>query len=59
MLCIARQTSGPIGLTFFVNTHGRPRDVKGKKKFNIFFSTFFSFKFLFYGQHRALLVMNK
>ncbi len=29
MLRIAGQTAGPIGLTFFEDTHGWPGDVKG------------------------------
>ena len=38
MLLIAGQTAGPIGLKFFVNTHGRPKSVIG---WNFFFSNFF------------------
>ena len=29
MLCIAGQTAGPIGLNFFVDTHGLPGSVIG------------------------------
>jgi len=52
MLSIAGQTAGPIGLTFFVDTHGCYR----LKKFDFFSNIFFNF---FYGQRRALqLVTN-
>ena len=37
MFSIAGQTAGPIGLKFFVDTHGWP----GYKKFGIFFSKYF------------------
>ena len=37
MLRIAGQTVGPIGLKFFVDTHGRPGGVIGKKIFEHFF----------------------
>ena len=37
MLRIAGQTAGPIGLKFFVDTHGwSPPRVKGKKFENLF-----------------------
>ena len=45
MLPIAGQTAEPIGLKFFVVTHGWPGGVISKKKFEIFF---------FHGQRRAL-----
>ena len=48
MFPIAGQTAGPIGLNFFVDTHGWPGGDKGLKK-SIFFSKFFS-----HGQRRAL-----
>ena len=50
MLSIAGQTDEPIGLPFFVDTHGCYR----LKKSQFFFS-----KFVFHGQRRALqLVTN-
>ena len=48
MLRIAGQTAGPIGLTFFVDTHGCYR----LKKSKIFFSNFLKI-FFFHGQRRA------
>ena len=45
MLPIAGQTAWPIGLTFFVDTHGWPGGVKGK---------IFKKKIFFYGQPAAL-----
>ena len=51
MFPIAGQMAGPIGLKFFVDTHGWP----GVKKIRNFF-----FQFFFHGQRRALqLVFNK
>jgi len=38
MLPIAGQTTGPNGLTLFVDTQWWPGGVKGKKEFEIFFS---------------------
>ena len=37
MLHIASQTAGPIGLKFFVDTHGWPRGCYRLKKIQIFF----------------------
>ena len=55
MLPIAGQTAGPIGLTFFVDTHGWPGGVKGK----IYFKKNLSNKF-FYGEPAVLqLVLIK
>ena len=50
MLRIAGQTTGPIGMKFFLDTYGWPGDVKGlkfKKKMKycyskVFFSIFFT-----------------
>ena len=49
MLPMADQTAGPIGLKFFVDTHGWPGSFTGQKKlifspntFYYFFSNFFS-----------------
>ena len=47
MFPIADQTAGPIGLNFFMDTHGWPWGVLGfkknrKKMFFPFFSNFFS-----------------
>ena len=36
MLHIAGPTAGPIGLTFFVDTHGWPGSVIGKNKLKFF-----------------------
>jgi len=44
-LRIAGQTAGLIGLIFFVDTHGRPRGVKGYKKFEFLFQNSYLFKF--------------
>ena len=41
MLPIAAQTAGPNGLKFFVDTHGWPGGVLGKRKFEIIFFNFF------------------
>jgi len=50
---IAGQTAGPIGLKFFVDTQGWPRNFFS----NIFLKKMFSF---FHGQRRAFrLVSNK
>ena len=63
MLHKAGQTAGLIGLIFFVDTHGRPRGVKGYKKFEFLFQNSYLFKFFsifffkiifFHGQRRAL-----
>ena len=40
MFPIAGQTAGPIGLKFFVETHGWPRGKKAKKKSKNFFRKF-------------------
>ena len=45
MLPIAGKTARPIGLTFFVDTHGWPGGVLGFKKNRSFFSKFLFFKF--------------
>ena len=45
MLCKAGQTAGPIGLEFFVDTHGHLPN---------FFSIFFFPKKILHGQRRAL-----
>ena len=42
----SRPTAGPIGLKFFVDTHGWPKGVIGYKTFDFFHS-------LFQGQRRA------
>ena len=42
MLPIAGQTAGPIGLKFFVDTHGWPGGDIGKKKIENFFFKIFS-----------------
>ena len=60
MLRIAGQTAGPVGLKFFVDTHGLLggcyRKIKSNFQF-IFFSNFFKF---FHGKRRALqLVYHK
>ena len=51
MLCIAGQTAGPIGLKFFVDTHGWPGVLYAKKMFcffhNIFFLIYFFSNFFF------------
>ena len=39
MLPIAGQTAGPIGLNFFVDTHGGVIDLKNRDIFSQFFST--------------------
>ena len=52
MLYIADQTAGPIGLKFFVDTHGLPGGVIGIK------SIFSNFIF-FHGQRRALQLVFK
>ena len=53
MLCIAGQRAGPIGLKFFVNTHGWPGVLWAKKIETLFFNIFFHW------QRRALqLVTN-
>ena len=49
MFPIAGQTARPIGLKFFVDTHGWPGGVKGKKKFRKIEK-----KKKFHGQRRAL-----
>ena len=49
MLRIAGQTAGPIGLNFFVDTHGCCR----LKKFeNKFFFKFYKKKLCFHGQYK-------
>ena len=64
MFPIAGQTAGPIGLKFFVDTHGWPRVYRLKKSQNFFFQIFFFENFFFqifffHGQRRALqLVFN-
>ena len=40
MFPIAGQTAGPIGLKFFVDTHGWPGGVSGRQKFEFFFFKF-------------------
>ena len=47
MLRIAGQTAGPIGLKFFIDTHGWPGGVINEKKLN------FSSQNFFYGQRRG------
>ena len=42
MLRTAGQTTGPIGLKFFVDTYGRQGGVKGYKKIQKKISNFFS-----------------
>ena len=46
MVPIAGQTAGPIGLKFFVDTHGWPGG--SKKKFQIFFYRKFFFQIFFF-----------
>ena len=41
MFPIAGQTAGPIGLKFFVDTHGWPGVIKAKKSKFFFFRNFF------------------
>ena len=53
MLRIASQTAGPIGLTFFVDTHAYPGGFIGKKNRKYFFFNIF-FHFIFHGQRWAL-----
>ena len=54
---IADQTAGPIGLTFFVDTHGWPGGVLGKKK-SIKKKIQHFFFFFFTGNATLLLVFN-
>jgi len=59
MLRTAGQTAEPIGLKFFVDTHGWPGVVISLKKilnfiFQIFFHIFILFQKIFHGQRRAL-----
>ena len=59
MFPIAGQTAGPIGLTFFVDTHGWPGGDIGyqkieKKNFKIFFLQ----NLFFHGQRRALQLVT-
>ena len=45
MLHIGGQTAGPIGLNFFVDTHGWSAGVLAKKYSKLFFPIFFNFLF--------------
>ena len=57
MLRIADQKAGPIGLKFFVDTHGKPEGALGQNS-KFFFKIFF--QFFSHGQRRALqLVLDK
>ena len=57
MFPIARQTAGPIGLTFFVDTHGWPGSAVSFKN-QIFFFQNFVFNFFSRGQRQALQLVH-